>query len=352
MDEIYATGKKHFVVSYNLLSPDLCNKDRYADSEEGSCGEGHRFDATWQKLKEFTDLGAIVCIQELSRAWHIRLLPLFHSSHYAVVFSSYGHAESGYMGIAIAFPDTRYTLVDGSDRRVSDVAAWQTSKPNLPVAQTWGEWLWSFVAPTPPPNNDDADIRAALTRTNTLLTLRLRDDWDTDFVVATYHMPCYFFMPGVMHLHAAAAVNAVLDVANGLPVIFAGDFNMMPSGDTYAMVTQGALTDDVRASMSRTNPSLRAHDVTVRSPMKSAYAEFRSGHEPAFTCYCTAYHKGKPNKFKDTIDYIFFAGDDITCKVVMELPHEPCPLFGASLPSLHHPSDHLAIGAVFKIGKD
>lgn len=76
-------------------------------------------------------------------------------------------------------------------------------------------------------------------------------------------------------------------------------------------------------------------------PLYSAYAQMR-GREPAFT-NCTP-------DFTNTLDYIFYSPLGRVKPVsFLELPEPDSEDVAGWLPNLHHPSDHLPIGADFEV---
>lgn len=76
-------------------------------------------------------------------------------------------------------------------------------------------------------------------------------------------------------------------------------------------------------------------------PLRSAYA-YMNGQEPAFT-NCTP-------DFTNTLDYIFFSPSGHVEPVsFLQLPELDSEDVTGWLPNLHHPSDHLPIGADFEL---
>lgn len=56
-------------------------------------------------------------------------------------------------------------------------------------------------------------------------------------------MPCAFWWPAVMTLHAEALLQKVHEFSKGLPYILLGDFNIIPHTPLYNFLTQGLITD-------------------------------------------------------------------------------------------------------------
>lgn len=62
--------------------------------------------------------------------------------------------------------------------------------------------------------------------------------------VSTYHMPCLFWSPPVMLLHAAAVKH--LTSTDEDPFVLCGDFNLKPSDPGYSFLTLSAFHPKVQ----------------------------------------------------------------------------------------------------------
>ncbi|CAM8886209.1 unnamed protein product [Rhodiola kirilowii] len=117
-------------------------------------------------------------------------------------------------------------------------------------------------------------------------------------------------------------------------VIVTGDFNSTPGDKVYQYLTSG-------------DPSSASHPQCLDElpiPLCSVYAHTR-GREPTFT-NCTP-------DFTNTLDYIFFSlSGRIKPVSFLELPELNSEDVTGCLPNLHHPSDHLPIGADFEVMSD
>jgi hypothetical protein len=122
-----------------------------------------------------------------------------------------------------------------------------------------------------------------------------------EFGVATYHMPCVFWEPAIMVIHAALCTQRTQILARGAPCVLLGDFNFKPGDAAYRLVTEGALDESdphypVAPAWEPWRPTLDA--------MRSAYASL--GGEPAYTNHTVS--GMNPAPFTDTLDYIFYSG--------------------------------------------
>ena len=223
-------------------------------------------------------------------------------------------------------------------------------------------------------------------RFNVLLTvvLRYRHCYENDeygnssngmFSVSNYHMPCAFFCPPVMNIHAEMAARRVQDLAadawkvhqnddgetsassleqpTTIPYIFAGDFNILPESPHYNLFTTAMLDK----SDPTYPPPKHGMEWKIGSvAMDSAYAlKGRAGSEPEFTNY--AHVKEDEDPFIGTLDYIFLSQKEQTSsgsssssngahwKVcgIKKLPSTAAS--GGPFPNKVEPSDHLLIAA-------
>merc|ERR1719326_2476878 len=159
------------------------------------------------------------------------------------------------------------------------------------------------------------------------------------FVVATYHMPCAYWAPKVMVIHAALAAQYAFKFVDGLPLMLAGDWNFKPEAAPYQLLTAGCLPLDHPAHPGQA-PSDWHEDWRLERGLKklqSAYQRFKR--EPDFTNY--AWVRDDADPFIGTLDYIFVS-KDVRVVDVGRLPGKSeCGL----LPTKAEPSDHLMVSA-------
>lgn len=367
-----ASETAHEVLSFNVLSSSLSPCENYPKALPEDCDPDTRLNRLFSLLDSYVEKGrAIICMQEVSRDWHGKMIPYFRSHGYTLVASLYGYRKNGFMGVAIAYPDQYYDVVRADAHCVADHADWPSEPSNqsqLAPVSTWSAWTGYLaqyfmrppvIAPSSPSKDD---IIEAKSKSNTVLMLHLCPiggiHLDADgsqtrvhrdrrgIVVGTYHMPCAYHLPRLMVLHAVALVTQFSEFADGLPRVLAGDFNMQPGSDAYNAVTTGKISDEMEDDFRRLYPSLPETAFRLSEPMRSMYAASRG--EPKFTCYVTSCYNGKLNEFIGTIDYLF-ASDAIESIVSNTLPDSPIAPFGESLPCKLIPSDHLPLGATFTI---
>lgn len=167
-------------------------------------------------------------------------------------------------------------------------------------------------------------------------------DGGARFTVATYHMPCAFFNPPVMSLHAAWCAEHAFAVAGTTPLILCGDFNLKPRDPGYELLTTGSLSNEADWPAYPEVPGATWRAGQNSSPLVSAYA-YLQGSEPQYTNW--AHEPGK-DEFIDCLDYVF-ATADLKPTTVIDLPMRD--MSDGPYPSASEPSDHLLIGATFTL---
>ena len=231
--------------------------------------------------------------------------------------------------------------------RLSDTKAW----PRAPKPTGARAWLAAKLSSNalvravtsllraPPPQDPWGFSRG---RFNALVWVKLRDRATRgDFGVACYHMPCAFWAPAVMTIHAALAAQRATALAKGdLPFALAGDWNFMPSSPQYRMMTQGG---EVPAG-DPAAPVAPPHEpwlARVEVPLRSAYAEAH-GAEPEFTNHAQV---GDQPPFVECLDYIFVSpgvqvvqADALPAKADVQGPY----------PTADEPSDHVLVAATLR----
>lgn len=379
---ILAEGRPlHRVSCYNLLSSSLADPDRFSRCPKRFLSLEHRLQEVKKKLRREMDKKAVLCLQEVSLEWSGKLHPFFAESGYNFITSSYGNSFDGYMGVGIAYCQDEYRLLNADIKRIVDTKALPPSTKNNNInnpndkdspqtsssksSPSWNPFSWMKMPRLLSTAKDKAKSREktskiwteALKKKNqmAILTLAHRRSGDR-FMVATYHMPCVFYLPEVMSIHAALACQYLhnqstkaIDAMNALegshcnnsncslPYVLAGDFNLKPSSSTYSLLTNGFLP--TRAL--KTLPPLGPGDnwSTAIHPMRSAYHQAQRS-EPLFTSYASV----NKEVFMGTIDYIFLSPEWRVERVGGLASRDQGPF-----PSEHEPSDHLLLSATLAL---
>lgn len=197
-------------------------------------------------------------------------------------------------------------------------------------------------------------------RFNQLVTVRLRDKaTQKSFAVGNYHMPCAYYEPRIMTIHADLAARHVQRLASkpapdiesddteqrdtevraeGMPYVLAGDFNIKPGLSSYRLLTTGTMD---KGDPEWPSPKHGMEWSPSCQAMRSAYAVAGDGEEPDMTNYSRVREE---EPFIDTLDYIFLS-DEWRVNGVRELPHRDDA--NGPFPNLEYgePSDHVMIAA-------
>jgi len=180
-------------------------------------------------------------------------------------------------------------------------------------------------------------------RHNILIFARLREKLSASdaqsFCISNYHMPCAFFAPMVMTIHAEMVAKRTQDLAGADPHILAGDFNILPDSPTYSLLTSGELSQDDQ-SYPTSKYGMRWKS-SIKG-MRSAYAQHDHG-EPDFTNY--AHLKDDENPFIGTLDYIFLS-DEWNVMDVKSICHRNDA--NGPYPNDDEPSDHVVVAATLE----
>lgn len=139
---------------------------------------------------------------------HLTLSHVFiHSFHrgFHMVTGLYGRKFNGYMGVALAFPTDEFEVIDVNIARLSDTRSWPPKDDKKPL---WANLLDTAVAfpfkILGMQGREEKDPwEYSEYRLNVMTSVTLKDRVSGDaFCIGTYHMPCAYFAPQVMTIHA------------------------------------------------------------------------------------------------------------------------------------------------------
>lgn len=255
----------------------------------------------------------IIALQEVENSLKPGLVKLAVRKNYILRDVHNGLKRDNYMGIAIIWP-SNYILEDYSQVRVGDTISnkfyaeynERKEKKNRKYCTTklfnWIRGKKEIIDP----------FIQAIKKWNWILLVRLiHPETNAIFTIATYHMPCIFWVPYAMEMHASSALELVNNFSKEkTPTFFMGDFEFTPSSklyDQYSKYYKSALCTEL-------------------------------GIEPEWTCLA----KLKNVEFRGTSDYIW-----------MDKDHEYTvdsskPKVQGILPTKEYPSDHIWIAAVIE----
>ncbi|KAM3849795.1 2',5'-phosphodiesterase 12 [Diretmus argenteus] len=124
--------------------------------------------------------------------------------------------------------------------------------------------------------------------------------------------------------------HVIAEVAPGTPLLFCGDFNSTPNSGLFQLVTQ-AVVPELHPDWSGAGPE-EACSLELSSPFPPLLSACG---QPAYTNYVGGFH--------GCLDYVFIEPDKMEVEQVIPLPsHQEVTTYQA-LPSVAHPSDHIAL---------
>jgi len=188
--------------------------------------EQERLEKILEKLEPEIAQGAVIALQEVSRAWAGHLHVFFSRAGYHFVHSEYGRPSSGFMGVGLAWPQSTLEAVDIEISRLADAKPWPAAPSPGPLSSFSHRLfrpfrkIWGLQA-----GREEDVLASARDRSNVVIVANLRSKQaspqDMDFFVACYHMPCEFRRPSIMTVHAALLVQRMQALAGSKPHIVA-----------------------------------------------------------------------------------------------------------------------------------
>jgi mRNA deadenylase 3'-5' endonuclease subunit Ccr4 len=337
------------VVSYNVLSSHLAQPSHFATYPPAHLDASSRLTAVFNKLEHEMkqEANTVLCLQEVSYDWAGSLHTFFASRGYHCVAGQYGKKFNGYMGVVLAWPVETLEAVHVDISRLADQREGGWPARNEPSAL---ERLWNSVNALVDSSRKFAGLpveevidhwNMSERRFNVLVTAVLREkESGRQFCIGNYHMPCAYYAPMVMTIHADLAARHVQKLAQEhgvVPHVLAGDFNIKPSESIYKLLTTGAMDRD---DPFYPTPKNDMEWTPTAAAMQSAYALSEHG-EPNFTNYARVKEQ---EPFIDTLDYIFLSQKHWKVRDVKAIPHRD---EYSQLPNLdrEEPSDHVLIAA-------
>jgi endonuclease/exonuclease/phosphatase family metal-dependent hydrolase len=360
------------VCTYNVLTPGYAS-DMVSGNGEHALEE-HRLPLLKEKLREEIKVHAIICLQELSLTWQGKLHAFFAKHDYLMIASSYNpKIQSGFMGVAIAWPRDVYSMREARVERAADVPLycspprpWKSDRRSVTLMKEVASRVNTIIHPlrksirlffagTPKSERcslPDSEVPAveedpwpsALLCENQIVSIRLEPvGGGMAFCVSTYHAPCVYWQKSFMNIHGALAAQAAKSFAESTPFVLTGDFNSKPDSSLYRMLTTQC-EDDVPPPSGVHPEMYRRTLVKLRSALAEAH-----GSEPRFTTYSHS-HRGASmghQPFQATIDYIFISPE----WAVTSATNLPCDLMESAgfMPNSLEPSDHALIAATIEI---
>ncbi|XP_054243434.1 2',5'-phosphodiesterase 12 [Indicator indicator] len=123
--------------------------------------------------------------------------------------------------------------------------------------------------------------------------------------------------------------HVACDLYPSLPIVFCGDFNSTPSSGTYSFINSGGIAEDHEDWVSN------GEQEKCSMPLSHPFQLLSACGEPAYTNYVGGFH--------GCLDYIFIDKNALEVEQVIPLPSHEEVTTHQALPSVSHPSDHIAL---------
>lgn len=266
--------------------------------------------------KELTGYNAdVICLQEVDRAvFSDSLVPALEAFGLEGVFRIKQHE-----GLATFYRKSKFSLVSQHD--ISFYEALESD----PLHKELLEKLVLY-----PSAQEKVLQRSSVLQVSVLQSTK---DSSKRICVANTHLywhPKGGYIRLIQMAVALAHIRHVsCDLYPGIPVIFCGDFNSTPSTGMYHFVINGSIPEDHEDWASNGEEERCNMSLTHFFKLKSACGE------PAYTNYVGGFH--------GCLDYIFIDLNALEVEQVIPLPSHEEVTTHQALPSVSHPSDHIAL---------
>mmetsp|Transcript_65414 Transcript_65414/g.142613 ORF Transcript_65414/g.142613 Transcript_65414/m.142613 type:complete len:434 (-) Transcript_65414:55-1356(-) len=360
------SGSEVRVLTYNVLSPPLCTASGFPKCSAEAVSPPKRLEKLLERLDLATKDGVVIGLQEVDLSWAGKLHAFFAERDYCAVFAQYGNKFSGYMGVMLVWPRSKYEVLDVEISRLSDTApegTWLKEKGGAKTLNPSGylttQGLREVLGCFPPAKTAEStpgafEWRLAQARHNEVIYARLRSrtKGSKSFCVATYHMPCLFGEPEkvrVVNIHTYLLLSRLKAFSKGDAAVLLGDFNFKPGSSSYEIAASGGSLEAALSAPNGIAETFGLKRLLAKVPFEgglgSAYRQFH-GQEPLFTNF--AQSAGHSEPFVDTLDYIWFTPGQLSVVDCPALPASREEVAGP-FPNEREPSDHLPLSATFRL---
>ncbi len=96
----------HAIYNFNLLSTNLASASWHKNCDAKHLDTNYRWNIIKERLQSQMNKTSIICLQELSTEWISLILLLAIENDYIFVY------DSQFLGVGIAFPNDKYTLLN------------------------------------------------------------------------------------------------------------------------------------------------------------------------------------------------------------------------------------------------
>ncbi len=314
------------VISYNILSPNLCHNGEFMNYEDEQLDPIIRRNRLVLLIDEWTsDIDPpIIALQEVSYEWKGVLEKIFMNRNYRYYGMNYGNFKNGFFGIGIAIPEIyKVEKIDyiHLSEHIKTAPIDEIYQPENGLISKLRYFLEDIISEDEELKKVKSNINDALHRPNFLIRLILEKDYR--FAVYNYHMPCAFKTPVVQTLHVDGLKRVIRE--NDIPTILATDFNLIPESDGYNYMTSAIISGEHYKYLDKGEH----RKLKLQSTFKMI-----NGKEPSYTCFSNTKWGGE---FKNCLDYIFISNHFTTVdsKLLIYTTDK--------MPNNNNPSDHLPL---------
>lgn len=317
------------IFTYNILSSEYATPVSYPNISSSILNDNNRWKNVSQILTKEIKENSIILLQEVSERWKERIKVLTKKNNYKALITNYSNVYSGFMGNAMLIPNI-YDIIKVEYIRpcsLSDEFCLSSQSEDSEASEE---------------NSEDSDSEEYLEdslydiigeKPNIQIMVILKINYKS-FAICTYHAPLILNDELSQLGSSICFLKAAYDFAKDLPLILAGDFNFLPTSNSYKLF-EGKMTG--------------IEEINKYEKLKSAYFEY-NGFEPKYTTkFQIKYHfKNNINTFEGTLDYIFFKNVNlINCNIPLPFSNN----FNKNevfLPNKENPSDHFPMCATFE----
>lgn len=304
------TYAKISVTTYNILDRNLARSELF-DVDARHLEPKKRLTLITETIQEDIAKESIITFQEVGRIFgKSKVFKELKKSGYVTLTAYTGEKRLG-MGTAIAYP-SKYKLVRHGRVRIGE---------KIPLPRDHEK---SEHRTLKNPKGEDQDYSLfdfAKSRDQILLWAILKEKvTGAEFFVATYHMPCAYWWPSVMLLHADTVLREVEKLAGDLPIILAGDLNSCLKNKETSDVLKFFL-----------------EDVTVEGITSLWKPASKLKLKSANTTLLTTRTKSPDRPiFEGTLDHVLYSGCDLLSVDIEDISDK-------ILPDATHGSDHVPV---------
>ncbi|KAB0798204.1 hypothetical protein PPYR_09197 [Photinus pyralis] len=322
-------GKEFRVVTYNILADLYTDSDFSRNTLFPYCPP-YALSMDYRKqliIKELLGYNAdIICLQELDKKIFVNHIePVFTAMDYSCTFQLKGGEVAE--GLGCIYNNKRFRFLESKTMLYGEL---------IDKDPLFGD-IWQKISANP-------KLIERYTQRSTVLELTLLESLENEelLLVANTHL---YFHPDADHirlLQGAVAIRFIEDYMLKLQsqakvrisLIFCGDFNSVPECGIYQLYTKGSVSEDFVDWGSNAEETVRGLNLTQRFNLESACGT------PPYTNYTAG--------FFGCLDYIYYEKDNLSVTQVIPLPSHEEVMEHIALPSIVHPSDHIALVADLK----